>query len=93
MDRKKPVIGEPYVVQPGDTVTEIAFQAYGDARRYIEIVECNRDTEGFKNPARLAPGTVLTIPNPDYVSMPRSLGSRSTVGRSFNIGDKDNGAA
>ncbi|WP_428266263.1 LysM peptidoglycan-binding domain-containing protein [Haliangium sp.] len=85
MSVPKPVIGQKYEVQPDDTITEIAYQAYGDARRYLEIAEHNRDLPGF-HPARLVPGTVIEIPQPDYVPMPRGIGGiRGTVGKIFKV--------
>lgn len=83
MSASKPIIGQKYEIQPGDTITEIAFQAYGDARRYLEIAEHNSATPGFR-PARLTPGLVIEIPQPDYLPLPRGIGGmRGTVGKIF----------
>ncbi|KKK04963.1 LysM peptidoglycan-binding domain-containing protein [Micromonospora sp. HK10] len=85
MTRPGPVIGQPYVVQQGDTITEIAFVAYGDARRYVELVAHNRDLPDF-NPARLRPGMELDIPEPDYLPLPGGVGGfRASAGRSFQL--------
>lgn len=80
-----PTIGQPYVVREGDTITEIAYLAYGDARRYVELVEHNRAVPGFR-PARLTPGVVLDIPKPDYLPMPSGIGGmRTSAGRTFKL--------
>jgi hypothetical protein len=80
-----PTIGRPYVVREGDTITEIAYVAYGDARRYIELVEHNRAVPGF-HPARLTPGVVLDIARPDYLPMPSGIGGmRTSAGRTFKL--------
>jgi hypothetical protein len=85
MSEPRPNVGHPYEVAPGDTITEIAFQAYGDARRYLEVAEHNRDLPGF-DPVRLTPGLIIEIPQPDYVSMPRGIGGmRGTVGKIFKL--------
>ncbi|MFI9819148.1 AMP-binding protein [Streptomyces sp. NPDC052013] len=80
-----PAIGSRYAVRPGDTITEIAFLAYGDARRHQELALHNKDVAGFKA-ARLAVGMVIDIPEPDYLPMPRGLGGlRGGVGKSFSV--------
>ncbi|MFI2369831.1 AMP-binding protein [Streptomyces sp. NPDC018833] len=80
-----PAIGSRYVVRPGDTITEIAFIAYGDARRHQELALHNKDVPGFKA-ARLAVGMEIDIPQPDYLPMPRGLGGlRGGVGKSFAV--------
>lgn len=85
MSQPTPTIGQPYTVQEGDTITELAYVAYGDARRYVELVEHNRAVPGF-NAARLTPGLVLDIPQPDYLPMPSGIGGmRTSAGRSFKV--------
>jgi hypothetical protein len=85
MSHSTPTIGEPYTVCEGDTITEIAYVAYGDARRYIELAEHNRAVAGF-NAARLTPGLVIDIPQPDYLPMPSGIGGmRTSVGRVFKV--------
>ncbi|HWO18196.1 MAG TPA: hypothetical protein VNO30_05450 [Kofleriaceae bacterium] len=85
MSQEVPTIGQPYTVREGDTITEIAYVAYGDARRYVELVEHNRAVPGF-NAARLAPGLVLDIPQPDYLPMPSGIGGmRTSAGRTFKV--------
>ncbi|MBX7167853.1 MAG: LysM peptidoglycan-binding domain-containing protein [Pirellulales bacterium] len=51
----------PYVVAEGDTLFDIARNELGDARRWSEIYELNRQTLG-NNVDRLQPGTQLTLP-------------------------------
>lgn len=85
MSHPIPTIGQPYTVREGDTITEIAYVAYGDARRYVELVEHNRAVPGF-NAARLTPGLVIDIPQPDYLPMPSGIGGmRTSAGRSFKV--------
>jgi hypothetical protein len=80
-----PVIGQSYTIRDGDTITEIAFVAYGDARRYVELVAHNSEVPGF-NPARLAPGLVIDVPEPDYLPLPGGIGGfRASAGRSFQL--------
>lgn len=78
-----PTVGRPYAVRPGDTISSIAFRAFGDARRYPEIYEYNRERIGPK-PTQRAPGLVIHVPSTDYLCAPRSLFGRGTVGRTFN---------
>lgn len=80
---EEPTVGRPYVVRIGDTISSIAHRAFGDARRYPEIYEFNRDVIGSK-PAQLQPGLVIKVPSTDYLCTPRSLFGRGTVGRTFN---------
>jgi prophage tail gpP-like protein/LysM repeat protein len=54
--------GVPYVVVPGDTLSGIANQAYGDASRYREIWNANRTTLKSDDPNLIYPGETLTIP-------------------------------
>jgi Tfp pilus assembly protein FimV len=78
----EPTPGHTYTVVAGDTISSIAFRSFGDARRYREIYEYNRIVIG-PNAARLTEGMVLQIPDPDYLSAPRSLFGRGTVGKTF----------
>ena len=85
MSAVQPVIGQKYTIQPGDTITEIAFVAYGDARRYVELVAHNNDVPGF-NAARLMPGLEIDVPEPDYLPLPGGVGGfRASAGRSFSL--------
>lgn len=49
-----------YTVKPGDTLSKIAKEFYGDARKYSIIFEANRDI--LKNPNIIQPGQKLRIP-------------------------------
>ena len=51
---------QTYTVQPGDTLSKIAKQYYGDASQYPRIFEANRDKLSDANSIR--PGQTLTIP-------------------------------
>jgi hypothetical protein len=80
-----PTIGQKYTIQPGDTISEIAFVAYGDARRYLELVAHNKDVPGFQ-PARLRPGLEIDVPEPDYLPLPGGVGGfRASAGRTFSL--------
>lgn len=49
-----------YKVQPGDTLSKIAKEVYGNANQYNKIFEANRDK--LDNPDRIYPGQELVIP-------------------------------
>lgn len=49
-----------YEVKPGDTLSAIAKQFYGDANRYSAIFEANRPM--LKDPDEIYPGQTLRIP-------------------------------
>jgi nucleoid-associated protein YgaU len=52
--------GRTYKVQPGDTLSKIAKEFYGDANKYQRIFEANRDK--LENPDKIRAGQELTIP-------------------------------
>ena len=49
-----------YTVKAGDSLSKIAKAHYGDASQYTKIFEANRDK--LKDPDKIFPGQVLTIP-------------------------------
>jgi len=49
-----------YVVQPGDSLSKIAKEVYGDASRWPEIAEANKDE--VPDPNLIHPGQELIIP-------------------------------
>ncbi|MEV0561047.1 LysM peptidoglycan-binding domain-containing protein [Dactylosporangium sp. NPDC050588] len=49
-----------HVVAAGDTLTSVAFEAYGDPAAWRRIAEAS----GIDDPLRLTPGTRLVIPGP-----------------------------
>jgi len=49
-----------YTVKPGDTLSKIAQQVYGDASKYPRIFEANQPM--LKDPDKIYPGQVLRIP-------------------------------
>jgi nucleoid-associated protein YgaU len=57
-----PAPAEPqtYIVQPGDTLSSIAQQLYGQAQLWRVIFERNR--LALNDPAKVRPGQVLKIP-------------------------------
>ena len=52
--------GRTYTVKPGDTLSGIAKQFYGDAQEYHRIFNANR--RQLSDPNKIVPGQVLTIP-------------------------------
>jgi nucleoid-associated protein YgaU len=63
-DRLEVVTPEPpavfYTVVPGDTLSKIAKQHYGNAMKYPVIFEANKPM--LKHPDKIYPGQVLRIP-------------------------------
>jgi len=51
---------QSYTVQPGDTLSKIAKQFYGNANAYMKIFEANRDQ--LDNPNMIQVGQELVIP-------------------------------
>lgn len=51
---------QTYTVAKGDTLSKIAKHFYGNANRWKEIFEANRDQ--LSNPDLIKPGQVLKIP-------------------------------
>lgn len=51
---------QTYTVRPGDTLSKISKQFYGDANQYMRIFNANRDK--LRDPDRIQVGQVLTIP-------------------------------
>ncbi|MCB0212409.1 MAG: LysM peptidoglycan-binding domain-containing protein [Anaerolineae bacterium] len=49
-----------YEVKPGDSLSKIALEVYGNAGRWPEIFEANKDQ--IKNPNLIHPGQKLRIP-------------------------------
>ncbi len=59
-DPEEPPEPQTYTVQPGDTLSLIARQVYGQSHLWRIIFEANRDT--LSDPGRIRPGQVLKIP-------------------------------
>jgi nucleoid-associated protein YgaU len=53
--------GRRHTVQEGDTLMNLAQKYYGDKNHFSTIYDANRDQ--LNAPDRLAPGTVLVIPD------------------------------
>jgi len=49
-----------YVVKSGDTLSKIAKEHYGDANRYMDIFNANRDK--LSDPNKIQAGQELIIP-------------------------------
>jgi len=60
----KPAAPEPktYTVQPGDSLSKIAKQFYGNANAYMKIFDANKDK--LTDPNKIQVGQVLKIPTP-----------------------------
>jgi prophage tail gpP-like protein len=54
--------GIPYTIVPGDTLSGIAKQAYGEARRWREIWQANQFVLRSGDPNLIFPGETITIP-------------------------------
>ena len=52
--------GQTYTVQPGDSLSKISKQFYGDANKYMRIFEANRDQ--LQDPNKIKAGQELKIP-------------------------------
>jgi len=50
-----------YTVQPGDSLSKISKQFYGDANKYMKIFEANKDK--LSDPDKVRAGMDLVIPN------------------------------
>ena len=49
-----------YTVQPGDSLSKISREFYGDANKYMKIFEANKDK--LTDPNKVSVGTELLIP-------------------------------
>ena len=49
-----------YTVKPGDSLSKISKELYGDANEYLRIFEANRDV--LSDPNKISPGQMLKIP-------------------------------
>ncbi len=58
---RTPECGESYTVEQGDTLSEIAYEAFGDGRRWGDVYHANIRKIG-KNPHLIRIGTELRIP-------------------------------
>jgi prophage tail gpP-like protein len=93
-----PTPGAPYVVQPGDTLSDIATMAYGDPREWRRIWNANKNNlRSGKNPNLVAPngksgadlifpGEVLNLPGapPGLILAERELAAGSLPGRDLD---------
>src|SRR4030095_348694 len=52
--------GQTYTVKPGDTLSKISKEFYGDSNEYMGIFYANRDK--LKDPDKIQVGQQLTIP-------------------------------
>ena len=56
----QPSTGRTYVVEKGDSLSKIAKAEYGDANKWRQIYEANRDI--IKDPDLIYPGQTLRLP-------------------------------
>jgi nucleoid-associated protein YgaU len=49
-----------YTVKPGDSLSKISKELYGNANEYMKIFEANRDV--LSDPDKISPGQTLKIP-------------------------------
>lgn len=49
-----------YTVQPGDSLSKISKELYGNPNEYMKIFEANRDV--LSDPNKISPGQTLKIP-------------------------------
>jgi len=54
-------VDRPYTVRPGDSLSKIAKALMGDAKKWRQLYEANKDVVG-SNPDLIKPGQVLKIP-------------------------------
>ena len=52
--------GRTYVVKSGDTLSKISKEFYGDANKYMDIFNANKDQ--LSDPNKIKPGQELKIP-------------------------------
>ncbi len=52
---------QTYTVQPGDSLSKISKQFYGNANQYMKIFEANRNV--LSDPNKIQPGQQLNIPS------------------------------
>ncbi|HEY2457162.1 MAG TPA: LysM peptidoglycan-binding domain-containing protein [Candidatus Acidoferrum sp.] len=55
-----PAAARTYTVQPGDSLSKISKQFYGDANKYMKIFEANKDK--LSDPDKVKAGMDLLIP-------------------------------
>ena len=55
--------GQRYTVKPGDTLSKISKQFYGDANEYMRIFYANKDK--LKDPDKIQVGQELNVPSGD----------------------------
>jgi nucleoid-associated protein YgaU len=55
--------GQTYTVKPGDTLSKISKQFYGDSNEYMRIFYANRDK--LKDPDKIQVGQELSVPSGD----------------------------
>src|SRR5437588_1062569 len=81
LSSSKPTPGSNYTVQPGDTLSGIAQQAYGDGNQWQVIYNANTQVIG-NDPNLIRPGEVLYIPP---LTPPQPKTCRVTVASGLNI--------
>ena len=70
-----------YVVKSGDTLSKIAKDLYGDASRWREIFEANK--EQIENPNLIRPGWELLIPGLEDKEEEKEVEKEAKAGKVF----------
>jgi prophage tail gpP-like protein len=58
----KPIPGQQYTVQSGDTLSSISNQAYGSSKYYNRIKKANKSNLKSTDPDEIFPGEIINIP-------------------------------
>ena len=68
-----PAFAAEYTVEAGDSLSKIAEKTLGDASRWQEIYEANKDT--IKDPNKIYVGQKLIIPDGEEPAAPAAPGA------------------
>lgn len=79
---------EPYTVEKGQTLMKIAYEVYGDAMKWKEIYEANRDK--ISNPNAIKSGMVLTVIKPTVPISTEKAGEKYEIRPGETLGTISN---
>jgi prophage tail gpP-like protein len=77
--------GVPYIIVPGDTLSGIAKQAYGEGRRWREIWQANQFVLRSGDPNLIFPGETITIPKIPELEGQKSIDLPGKASDDFTI--------